>query len=1184
MSDPPLADARDRARAESDLDHSFAVEAAAGAGKTSVLVTRLLNLVGEGKSPLDRIVAVTFTEKAAGELKMRVRERIEAALDGALDATRRESFEKAIEALGHAPIGTIHGFCSGLLRERPVEAGVDPQFQVADELAASLLRERVWTEWLEAELTRGNPALLRALAHGLRLDGEGNTIRALADKMLDCRDLLAGRPRPRAPGAGDGSGGPGVRDFIRYARPKLAALADMVRSYSSGDRSEAFASQLEEAQRTLLLAEGLTDAHAETTLMTLKLPYPFLGQAHWGRKEDFKAAQERFSDLKQRLNAVKDAVGPDLAASVGEALVGYVEACQRAKDEEGLLDFNDLLLVTRNMLAGSREARDHFKRRYDYLLVDEFQDTDPLQVEIVLFLAERLDRHAAAWDEAEVQPGKLFIVGDPKQSIYRFRRADIEIYEKAKHTLCRWGEELILSVSFRPVPGVAEAVNHIFGGLIRKPDDGDWRPVARRSPSEELRPSGSHRAALYQPSYVPLVPYRPPTGPVAGSGCPRPAVVLLYPPPELSETLTNIDLARRAEARCVAALIRRIVEDEHWEIQDPRTKERKLRPVQYGDIAILAERFTFSDRYAEALAAAGVPLRVVGGRHFYVAHEVHSLVAVLRALDNPHDRLSLVAALRGPFFGVSDDELLLATLQRGPLSYLHEGHSGPLGEAIAILRELHERRDAEAIPLLLQRLFARTKVLELFCLRPRGEQQVANLLKIVDQARALEATSRVSFRGFVRWLSRLHETEARETESPSSEPGDNYVQFLSVHGAKGLEFPVVFLADMTKGRGHGASFLVLRDRSPAEGQFAFRLADKDSGFVTPNWPSDDYDRCRSQAEDVRLFYVAATRARDLLFLTPGWGEGAGGPAAFLGDLANPDSPPWGTQTPAGFVYDTRTLDAGERDARPFRLRPPTGTRLPAPARKRLAAREEWRQGVAALLAEAHGGVVVRAPSHLGEGPPPVAKEESHAEPAEAAEKRAEGIGPKSQIGNRKSEMLQAHAGSEQGRRIGSLVHRCLERAGLDTAAAIEATLDAEAKALDLSPGATAEARRLLQVALDSPLLARARAAAARYHEVPFFVKVGGVVLSGAIDLLFLEDDGAVIVDFKTDAVRDEAEVARRAEAYRPQVLAYALAVDRILCKPVKEVILSFLSVAREWSVQVTEEVLREAADHVAGGQ
>ncbi len=1134
MNAKPCVDEQARKQVREDLGKSLAVEAAAGAGKTTELVARLLNLVRSG-ARLSRIVAVTFTDKAAAELKMRVREEIEKELaqSGASGTPNAKpetgNLHEALEELGHAPIGTIHSFCAGLLRERPVEAGVDPQFQVLEELPASLLRERVWGEWLEDELGMGNPALIRAIAHGISLEGQGNanSIYQLAQKMLNCRDLMRGRPKTAS--------APDVAGFLAYARKKLAVLVSLLDDYCDLGyaRAATFRNQMEDARRSFLLAEGLHPVHREAAVMQARLNRQFPGKDHWRNKESYSQAKALFDELNKRHDELRPQIGGSVAAEIAEALVGYLDAYRKAKDEEGALDFDDLLLLTRDMLRENRAAREHFKASYDYILVDEFQDTDPLQVEVAFFLAERRDTHAAIWDEVVVEPGKLFFVGDPKQSIYRFRRADIEIYEKAKQRLREQGAEVTLSQSFRPVPGIAQAVNAIFEPVIKPPDDG----------------------GRYQPNYVPLDAYREAT-------TQRPAVLLLYPPPGHDEELGKVELARQLEARCVAAMIRRIVDDEHWEVWDK--KDKRLRPARYGDIALLAERFTHSGAYAEAFSDAGVPLRIVGGRHFFSSHEVHSLISVLKAIDNPHDRVALVAALRGPFFGVPDDALLLAKHQHGTISYLtpntqHETpdtssrpRESPIANAMAVLREFHERRNAEPLSLLLQRLYERTKALELFLLRPRGEQRVANLLKVIDQARALEATQRVSFSGFVRWLDRLRSTEARETESPSAEAADNFVQFLSIHGAKGLEFPIVFVVDMTRSKEQPAKFIVFRDRAPADGQFAYYLGEKSDSFATPNWPDDDYEKRREHAEDARLLYVAVTRARDYAILLPGWGKGTAGLDRFLGEDAPAAEPEWGAMTPRGFIYDTRTLDKPDSRAQPFRLKLPETTTLPEAARKRLAERQRWHQAIAEAIAQAKRGIVVKAPSHLGDGIQATLEDD-----------------------------LSEEAGGDLGRRIGSLVHHCLRRAGLDDAATLQALIDSEARRLGLPEAEAANARRLLLAALNSPILQRAKAASAAYHEVPFSLNVGGVVLTGAIDLLFVEGDSVVVVDFKTDSVESDAEHAARAASYTAQALAYALAAQTTLCKKVKEVVLFFLSSGREWPLKITDAALREAGRQVA---
>jgi ATP-dependent helicase/nuclease subunit A len=527
----------------------------------------------------------------------------------------------------------------------------------------------------------------------------------------------------------------------------------------------------------------------------------------------------------------------------------------------------------------------------------------------------------------------------------------------------------------------------------------------------------------------------------------------------------------------------------------------------------------------------------VGGKHFYRSDEVHSLAAVLKAVDDPHDQVARVAALRGPFFGVSDDALAIAAAN-------DDESDGPLAEAAAMLRELHDRRNSEPPSRLLETLLERTKALELFLLRPRGTQRVANLLKVVESARKLEAAERVSFRGFVRWLSRLREMEVSEGEAPLAGQTDR-VQFLSMHASKGLEFPVVIVADLSAGTRTTSRFVVRRE----QGDFAFYLGSKDGFLQTANWPGAEYERLRQDAELARLLYVAATRARDRLYLMARWAEPekAGRGAAFERflriELLDP-SAPWGERLRCGTVLDTQGLGVEVGPSGTRRLDVPEGD-LSAQARERLAARETWQQEVDAALASAQGEERWRTPSRLAEG-------------------FVAGDG---------------ETASDEGLRIGSAVHEALERACLVTPEELEVAAQAAARGQGLSDDASETVRRLVGVAARSDLLRRARDAGA-YHEVPFAVEVEGTVLSGAIDLLFVEDGELVLVDFKTDTGSD---LAAKAEAYRPQMLAYALAAQRVLCKPVREVILFFLAADREWPIAVTDEAIGEAVAHIVPG-
>jgi len=350
---------------------------------------------------------------------------------------------------------------------------------------------------------------------------------------------------------------------------------------------------------------------------------------------------------------------------------------------------------------------------------------------------------------------------------------------------------------------------------------------------------------------------------------------------------------------------------------------------------------------------------------------------------------------------------------------------------------------------------------------------------------------------------------------------------------------VVLLADLASGIRGGNSFVVHRER----GEFAFYLKSKDAPYRTANWPGEEYEENRGDAEQARLLYVAMTRARDRLYLMTHWAKSARGKAfqRFLPVAFDESGPAWDEDLPCGVVLDTSRLDVGGTEAAIERVDVPEGE-LSAQARERLAARAAWRAELDTLLDTTEDALRWRTPSRLGHG----------FVPSEAA-------------------------GSDVGRRVGSAVHDALDRACLMTDEELDAAARAAAREQGLVGEAAETVRHLVGVAARSDLLRRARAGGGQ-HEVPFAVSVEDVILSGSIDLLFVEDGGLVLVDFKTDAGTDMAALA---EAYRPQMLAYALAVKKTLCTPVKDVILFFLAADREWPVAVDDDAMNEAVRQIA---
>ena len=486
MTPPRLpADQRVRDRVTTDFETTLLLEAGAGTGKTTVLVKRILALLRAGRAPIDRIVAITFTDKAAGELKGRLRDDIEEALESA-SGEEKERLSRAAADLERAPVSTIHAFASSLLRERPFEAGLDPGFAVAAEVASDRTFDDAWDAWLEERMAEGDAVLVRAMTCGLKLDA----LKAAARTVVKERDIL-GREETAPPFGADS-----LLDRVRAAVATLRGAEGEVRRPGRRrlplgprprERPRPGGAARPREPRAVLPrdARRLQPGHSRGTGSR--------GAACTETKDELKA-------VRKAQEAYLAASSAHLAWALRDRLRGFLAAYEKAKADAAVVDFQDLLLRARDVLQSSIPVRRYFQRRFDFVLVDEFQDTDPLQAEIAFLLAEDPEGEPAAdWRGCRLKPGKLFVVGDPKQSIYRFRRADIAVYEETKRLVeGGGGETLALTTNFRTVPSIVSFVNERFDEVFADPElDPDPRPlVAHR---DEVDRGGARTLALAVP-------------------------------------------------------------------------------------------------------------------------------------------------------------------------------------------------------------------------------------------------------------------------------------------------------------------------------------------------------------------------------------------------------------------------------------------------------------------------------------------------------------------------------------------------------------------------------------------------------------------------------------------------------------------------------------------------------------
>lgn len=817
-------------RAAVDLNTTFLVEAGAGTGKTNVLVQRVLTVIRTGRSRLERVAAITFTEKAATELRIRLRTDVDALLAEALTDEERRHLRVARLHLERASISTVHAFCAALLRERPIEARVDPDFTVLDAFGAQLLQTETWQEWLSQQIDTGPDILKTALRAGLTL----THIEALRDFLLDNRDCLALLPHPHA------SPLPRFRPCFQQLAAQLAAL----RAACLNPQDRAYRHLLNILEK---LPAGEEDHDWERLLFSeLAIPKRVGNTANWQPGtflDDVRRCLHQLSDVHTEARAVWV---HNHVLELVVWLMGYLAHYAAKKQERACLDFSDLLLCTRNLLAQSLDVRRSFQHTFDFLLVDEFQDTDPLQAEIVFFLSER-EPQAQTWTDVTLKPGKLFLVGDPHQSIYRFRRADMTVYNQVRARIERQGEVLALSKNFRTQEPILNWINQTFAQAFRH----NTQDVLPYHPLQAGRQNEQAESAMGQ-QLIPLA--------IAS---------------DAKDSPLSREEIRRAEAQTVAAFLKRALSHSPPGSAPSASFTKEVPQIGYHDIAVLFRTHRAMDAYEEAFQAAGIPYRVFGGRQYISRPEIETLRLLLRCIERPSDRTMLVATLRSSVFGFSDAELSQFVSAGGQFSYTEIAIPATLASAnrfraaFALLSELHTRHAHSNPAALLYDIYNKTHLIPLFALRPHGAHHVANLLKLIDLARAVAAQGLQTLSAFNRLLDQ-HEHIGQEDEPVLDETHETGVRLMTIHKAKGLEFPVVILADAILSSGRSNRVGLIERHSDGEetpSSLELQLGPRALAWSTQGWKDAlAREQEREVSEERRLWYVAATRVRDHLIL------------------------------------------------------------------------------------------------------------------------------------------------------------------------------------------------------------------------------------------------------------------------------------------------------------------------------
>ena len=1059
-------------RAVERRDGSLLVRAGAGTGKTTVLVERFVQAVTEDGVEVEQVLAITFTEKAAAEMRARVRRRF-------LELGRRDDARAAESAW----ISTIHGLCARILRAHALSAGIDPNFRVLDEVDS----ERIAADAFDA-----------ALEEFMGVGGSAPD----PDRV----EMVAAYTPDR------------LRDMVRTAYSHLRSTGKRHPRLEESlpPRPAGEAERLEDAARAALaeLAMSGGGVSVERAIETIE-------QRAALKSGNAKALS---TDACQEY---REAFAAHAAVEVAERehrdhtmlrvlLELYGERYGRAKLDRSALDFEDLELVARDLLAGDEGLREAYSSRFEHVLVDEFQDTNRLQNELLRLLSEE----------------NLFRVGDENQSIYRFRNADVSVFREHWEEAREGGRAESITVNFRSRGELLDAIDLAFErtwGESFEPlreGPGSREPAAPVEPCVDLLVVDKGRDAWKE---------------LTDAGDP------------FGEAFHGAPAWRAAEARLLAKRVDELTRGGPW---------------SYGDVVMLFRATTAMGLFERALEERGIPVHVVGGRGYWGQQQVADLRHWLAALANPLDGLALFSVLASPLAGLSLDAAALIGIHarrshRDPWRAVREPGEG-LHEALPEadrpkLRAFAERFTAErgvvgqvSLETLIDRAVTLTGYDRHLLALPGGPRRMANVRKLMRMAREYEADEGRDLRGFIDAVGERDVAQAREGEAPLETSNIRAVQMMTVHRAKGLEFPVVCLADLGKDGREDDGQLRISD----DGSVGLRLANLGGGAVDSTKLADIKARAKRAAEEEerRIFYVAVTRAQEHLVLS-----GAT-------DLAKrPD--------PAELSEPMRWIWRGFCEGLPSEGA--SGVHVDAREGRDVAVR--WTLCTPATLDEVLPPQD-RAPTTVEEAEPPAYEQpllELGLPPAPRALavsrlsysgledyrrcgyrfflERTLKLAPVEAPRAEHDDPAEPEPGLEPRLR-GTVVHGLLERldfgrpvvpAEADVAAAVEM------HGVEALPADVADIRAMLERVAGSELRARIAAATRVRTELPFAFTLeppgaGGrsLLINGVVDVLAGEGARTLVVDWKSDPLAEREPEDVVAESYSTQRVIYALAALR----------------------------------------
>ncbi len=1079
-----------------DLESSIYVEAGAGTGKTHSLVQRITALLKRG-TPIDQIIAITFTRAAAAELRSRIRGELE---NLRAENPQNEHVAKALEGIDTAAFQTIDSLVYSVLQDHPLDANLPPAIEIQDGFSQLQMFLERWQTW-SVEQLESNETFADTLYSAFRLD--------LTKPFTKLRDLAKSLNEKHAQLQ--------IAEFDSPPRSALTVLRNLQSEFeniriignSCPDPDDKLFVKFEKAldwyTNYVEGSEVKTEIEAEELLITWpNIKFGNLGTpGNWGGKSGKDAALEAINAL---VDAITDAITvarTHAAAKLTNDAIRFVNAIVQERRRAGTVSYYDTLVWLIDLLDKRGDIRRSIQDRYRYVLVDEFQDTDPDQVRLVRLLT-------VPPGETKIRPGALFIVGDPKQSIYGFRGAEVTVSQSVKDDItASGGRYLTLTENRRSTRPIIEWVNHTFGKwMSAEPDQADYI---------RLKQAGDTAT-------------RDDFGAVFHFGKPN------------DEKGINVGTIREFDAKEVATIARAVCAGQ-LSVRD-RQKDNQERPSHAGDLTILTRARSNWNLYKNELENLGVPFSaLIGGSAVLDTQEFRDILNCLKAIDDPSDQPATVGALKSIFFGCNDQDLFAWANANGKFSCTADlpdlsDDTEPIRRAMELLRHFNALSHNLQPAILIEQLIRERQTRELMFLEPDPEPGLRRLDLVVELARNFSEEGATSLRDCINRFNQYKDADQDIREQPAHEFDQGKIRLMTMHAAKGLEFPIVILADLASGESNDNPTLLIDDsKVDAEANIGINLGGGIDFRVGNYQELRDKDKAADALEKTRLVYVAATRARDHLFVSRNRKQTDRKTNAAKIDeyVGGEDSSLWSPVPP-------------EWQSLQYKHQPPNQE---SETTHRFEDRESWSLNHQNTLATASTRPWI-SPSSIKTG--------ADAEVPESAVK------PDDFTARYESDLAGRGRAATN---IGSAVHAAIQRVLESQNPNVEQIARSEAERHGVIENAD-EVASLTSATIRMPLLQHASSLKPRdvWIETPVAVAINTPdaevkTIEGRVDLIYRRPDGTLgIADFKTDRSFNRS-ISEMAEPYIPQLGAYAYAVHKATGIPVTEATILFSRLAAD---------------------